>query len=217
MAKTTAPLLGFGASGGVADTIVYASWRGIPYARRHVVPANPRSTAQTLTRDIFRTLSQMWKSMPSGGVAPWNAFATGRKFLGVNAFTGQNIRVLRDEPPLTSMETFIGSPGANGGLAPTSIGLTPAADQLTAALGLPGVPTGWTLTASGGIAFPDQNPDDLFVGPISYQTDAVSPESLVFTGLTVAAAYVVSCWLIWEKPDGSTAYSVSLTDTGTPS
>lgn len=216
MAKTTAPLLGFGASGAIGDTLVYASWRGVPYARRHVIPANPRTQAQTLTRDVFRTLSQMWKLLPSDAVNPWNAFATGRKFLGVNAWTGQNIKALRSDPPLTSMETLVASPGANGGLAPTSLGLAPGADTLTATIGLPNVPDGWTLTASQGIAFPDQAPDEQFTSSIIFAEDLATPESLIFPGLTVVGDYVVAIWLLWEKPDGRPAYSVSLADVGTP-
>ena len=33
MAKTTAPLFGFGATGSLAKSIVFASWRGVGYAR----------------------------------------------------------------------------------------------------------------------------------------------------------------------------------------
>ena len=107
MAKTTAPLLSFGANGQIAKTQVYASWRGVKYSRRYVVPANPRTTAQQLTRTTFAFMREMWKVAPSGLKAPWDAFATGKPFLGLNKFVGENIRVLRSQP---DMANFIGSP-----------------------------------------------------------------------------------------------------------
>lgn len=215
MAKTTAPLLSFDASGGIADTMVFSRWRGIPYVRRHVIPANPRSTAQTLTRDIFRTLNSMWLNASSELIAPWDAFATGRPFVGRNAFIGQNITLLRDDPPLTTMETFRGSPGAKGGLAPEAMVLTPGAGTIDAALTVPATPSGWTLTQSVGVAFPDQDPSAVWSGSFVTETTLATPWTLNFSGLEATTDYVVSAWLQWEKPNGDVAYSVSLTDIAT--
>jgi hypothetical protein len=211
MAKTTAPLLGFGASGSIGDTLVYGNWRGVGYARRHVVPANPRSTGQTLTRDIFKNLSAMWKILPAGGQAPWLAFATGRPFLGVNRFMGDNVHVLRNVVPLTSMVTFIGSPGANGGVAATSMVAVGGALQIVATITPPAAPAGWTYAGSHGIAFKDQAPDDPLATGIQYQTSVANPGVLTFTGLDAATPYIVAGWISWTKPDASIAYSVGLT------
>lgn len=216
MAKTSAPLLGFGATGTIADTLVYAQWRGVPYARRYVIPGNPNTTAQQETRNIFRMLSQMWKQLPAGAIAPWNAFATGRSFLGVNAFTGQNLRLLRKPTTATNMSLFLGSPGARGGPAPTGIAVTPGSTQLTVGVTVPTPPAGWAVTGVRGIAFLDQNPQDNFVGPVIYATDDTDPYSLVFTGLTASALYVVSAWIEYARPDGLVAYSLALGGTGTP-
>ena len=216
MAKTTAPLFGFSAEGSVGESITFSQWRGVRYAKRYTKPSNPNTTEQQLTRGIFAMLNQFWKMSPAGMVNAWTAFAKGRSFVNRNAFIGQNTRLLRQDPPATSMVDFIASPGVGGAAPATSIGLTPASTAIDVALGLPGVPTGWTLASSAAIAFKDQSPEDPFTSTIHYVTDAVSPESLSITGLEAGELYVVAAWLVFTKPDGSTAYSVSLTGTATP-
>src|SRR3989304_5419175 len=43
MAKLKAPLLSFGASGKLADTLVYFPWKGLAVVRSYVIPANPNT------------------------------------------------------------------------------------------------------------------------------------------------------------------------------
>lgn len=50
MAKLSAPLFSFGASGQIAKALVYFSWKGLNVVRQHVIPANPKSTAQGIQR-----------------------------------------------------------------------------------------------------------------------------------------------------------------------
>ena len=76
----------------------------------------------------------------------------------------------------------------------------------------PTPPSGWTITAAQGVAFPDQDPSLIFQDVIQFQEDTATFNSLTFTGLTPTANYCVSAWLQWQKPDGKTAYSVSVTD-----
>jgi len=216
MAKVTAPLFGFNAAGSVGQAITFATWRGVKYSKRYTTPSNPRSTAQTLTRDIFTSLNQFWKLAPSGLVEPWTYYASGRSFLTRNAFIGQNIAVLRNDTPLASMETMIASPGSGGGSAPSAIAVTPGSNQLSLALTLPDVPTGWTLTASRAIAFIDQAPSATFSTEIVYNRETTTPQTNVITGLTASELYVVAAFLEWTKPDGTLAFSVGINDTGTP-
>jgi len=212
MAKPTAPLLSFGASGTIAKTAVYSKWRGVPYVRRHVIPSNPNTTSQQSTRTVFRTTTEMWKVAGSLSVAPWNAFATGRPFLGRNAFIGQNVAQLRGE---TDMNLFIGSPGAGGGLPPTSIALTPGSGDITVDFTNPTAPTGWSLVSAIAVAFPDQDPSLTFIGPITEGEDATTMNQVVLSGLDTVS-HQVAAWLEWTKPDGTTAYSASLLDQATP-
>jgi hypothetical protein len=50
MAKVNAPLFAFGASGKLADTLVFFPWKGLNVVRRWVSPANPKTAAQTTIR-----------------------------------------------------------------------------------------------------------------------------------------------------------------------
>jgi len=216
MAKTTGPLLSLGASGSIAKTLVASKWRGVPYFRQHVIPANPNSTDQQLTRNIFSTLNTMWKIAPASVQAPWDLYATGQPFVGRNGWLSKNVKQLYDKvTPLTSMQTLIGSPGAKGGTPPDSIAITsPVAGNLTIAYTDGATPTGWTLTAHQAFVFKDQAPDDLFASTITFEEETSTPPTdVVFTGLTSGQIYVVEAWNKWLKADGiSVAYSASLSD-----
>ena len=206
MAKTTAPLHSLGASGSIAKTAVFSKWRGIPYVRQHVIPANPNTSGQQATRNVFRTMSEMWKLMPTLGVDPWNAFATGRPFVGRNAYIGQNVQAMRGE---VDQDLAVGSPGAKGGLPPTGLTITTTVGggiEVDAAV--PAVPTGWTITTATLLVWPDQDPAIAFVGPFAADSDAV-PADLAITGLATVN-HQVRVWLVWAKPDTSVAYSVAL-------
>ena len=50
MAKLKGPLFSLSASGAIAQTIVYFAWKGLKVARQYVIPANPKTTAQTTQR-----------------------------------------------------------------------------------------------------------------------------------------------------------------------
>lgn len=210
MAKTTAPLLSFGADGQVAKSIVYSKWRGIPYVRRHVVPANPNTTAQQLTRTTFALLREQWKVAPAGLVLPWDTFATGRPFTGMNKYVGENLRVLRGQADFAN---YIGSPGARGGLPASSTSIVPGvgSGEIDVTAVAPAPPSGWTLDELQAVAFPDQSPSGIFQDAITYGSAADPAVGIGFTGLTPNTAYCVSAWLQWTKPDASLAFGVSTT------
>ena len=210
MARTTAPLLSFDARGKIADTMVFANWRGVPYVRRFVIPGNPKTTAQVLTRDIFANLEMRWKQGGPLLRAVWDRFATGQKFVGRNAYIGQNIAVLRGDLLMTD---YIGSPGAKGGLPPASLVLaTVAAGTIEATITAPTPPTGWTLTSGIATALKDQTPELTVSDVVQEGEQLVLPGDVVLAGLDTVA-YVVQAWLKWAKPDGSIAYGVSISDT----
>lgn len=211
MAKTTGPLLSFGASGGIGQTMVMSSWRGVPYARRYVVPANPQTSAQQTTRTTFSTLREMWKIAPVLLRAPWDAFATGRPLLGLNAFIGENLRVLRGE---ADMNNFIGSPGARGGLPAETVTASTGSGsgEVDVSFVTPTPPTGWTLVSAIAAAFPDQDPSVGFGGPLVAGEDDSTQSDVTLSGLGSAVNVQVAGWLEWTKPNGDTAYSVGITD-----
>jgi len=216
MAKTTAPLFGFEATGTLGKSITFSKWRGVKYSKRYTSPANPNTVSQQQTRGVFASLNTMWKLLPAGIAAAWTAFATGRSFVNRNAFIGKNVKLLRAIPAKTTMDGFLASPGAGGGAPPAAMVLTPGDGQISVGLTLPDVPTGWTLSGSRAMAFIDQAPAADFTQVITYNEETVAPETNLLTGLTNDSLYVVAAFLVWLKPDGNTAYSVSLVDTATP-
>ena len=215
MAKLTGPLLSFGATGQIGKTMVIGTWRGIDYARQYVVPANPQTTAQQANRTRFAFLRELWKLSPSEVRAPWTAFATGRKFLNFNAFVGENNRLLVGE---TDMQAAIMSPGARGGLPPVSVSASTGSSsgEVDVDFTLPTqIPDGWTITQIAAAAIQDQDPTGIFSGPFVADTAANPATSLTLTGLGAGENCVAYGWVEYEKPDGLTAYSVSLADTAT--
>lgn len=210
MSVVTAPLLSFDARGKIADSMVFSNWRGVPYVRRFVIPGNPKTTGQVLTRDIFRNMELRWKQGGPLLRAVWDRFAVGQKFVGRNSYLGKNIAVLRGDLLMTD---YVGSPGAKGGLPPASLVLaTVAANTIEATITAPAAPTGWTLTSGIATALKDQTPE-LVVGDVVQEGEQVAlPGDVVLGGLDLVD-YVVAAWLKWAKPDGSVAYGASISGT----
>lgn len=210
MSRTTAPLFGFDASGQIGQTIVFGNWRGVKYARRYVKPANPQTAAQSLTRTLFAKLREMWKLNPTIGREPWEAFATGRTFLGLNSYIGENVRVIRGE---ANMQLFIGSPGARGGLPATTVAITQSATTggIDVLVTNPSIPAGWNFVAAQAAAFQDNDPSIDFLPPLVAAEELVADTSFTLLGFPAATACVASAWLKWTKPNGEFAYSVSVT------
>jgi len=215
MAKTTAPALSFGAAGQVGKTIVYARWRGRSYVRRHVVPFNPQTSAQTQVRTVFSFLQSVYKRAPALFIAPWEAYASGKPFIGRNAFNKFNIPPLQTD---TDLSGLVFSPGALGGLPPTAAVATPGSGQLSVAVTAPSpLPTGWTITSAIVAAIRDGDPHSSTFTVVTADEDTTSPYTVVLTGLTASQLYRVGAWLKWLRPDGKVAYSPSILTSGTPS
>jgi len=210
MAKTTAPLLSFGASGQIAKTMVMSKWRGRPYARRHVIPSNPQTAEQSLTRDTFSWLQAVWKVAPVELTNPWLVYSNGKVLTDRNAFTKFNLSNLRSAVDLSTM---LFSPGALGGLPPASITVTGGNDQITVACAAPAtLPTGWTIAAAELGIIKDQEPGVGVDYQIEMFEDAAAAYTHDFTGLASVADYVGFAFLKWTRPDGLIAYSPSLSD-----
>ncbi len=210
MAKPTGPLLSLGASGTLAKTMVFSKWKGRPYVRRHVIPANPQTAAQTLTRNTFAWCSGVWKNAGALTRAPWDLLASGQVLTGRNAFMGRNTNLLRSQ---TDLILFLASNGAKGGLAPSSIVVSVAvADEALITFTNPTPPTGWTLAATVGMAIEDQDPQTQVLFSQVELEDAATQSTINLVGLVTGNDYQVSGWLKWTKPDGAVAYGPALSD-----
>lgn len=221
MAKVTAPLLSMSASGQIGKTQVYASWRGVPYARRYVTPANPKTTSQGDTRSIFLWLNESWKLMNSAVQAVWTAAAKGQPMTDRNLWQQANLPTLRNAPPLgngtplTTITDLKTSPGVNAGIAYQTLAPTDGGSHIIdAALTAPTLPAGWTITAAHAVAWLQQNASTATTYASYYATKTASAWTPAVQ-TPAAGTYVVSGFFEYTKPDGSIAYSPSITATVT--
>jgi hypothetical protein len=209
MPTVNGPLLSFGASGQIAKTQVYSKWKGQPYVRQYVIPANPRSTEQTSTRDVFTWLNKVWQIAPSDFVAPWQEAVKSRRMIDRNLWMQQNLSTLRGQTDLTGL---IMSPGAKGGLS-GGITVTPGNDLLTFAGTPPSpLPAGWSVVKLVGAAIKQQDAHVDQDYTITVVTDATSTYSVVMSGLASVQAYVAAGWWVYQRSASATdlAYSAAV-------
>jgi len=81
MAKVKGPLFSLAASGQIAKTLVYMSWKGIADVRKYVIPANPNTAGQQEQRGFFSTAVGQWHTdgFTAVDVAAWNLYALALK------------------------------------------------------------------------------------------------------------------------------------------
>jgi hypothetical protein len=196
MAVVTAPLLSFGASGQVAKSQVYSTWKGRPYVRRYVTPSNPKSTDQMLTRDTFGWLNSVWKVAPFDFRTAWTLAAKGQVLTDRNLFIKNNLTTLRTIADLTGM---ILSPGAKGGLNGDVV-ITPGNDLVTVAGTAPDpLPSGWTVNRFIAAAIRQQDSSNGVLFDIVTGDDVSDPYSVVLAGLASAQHYLVGGWFEYQK------------------
>lgn len=213
MPALSGPLFSLTARKTLRKTLTYSRWRGIQYVRSHVVPANPDTVAQQAQRQNFRNINLVWDYSATNFRAPWTARATGQPYTDRNLLMQLNIPAIFGQ---SDMQAFVFSPGAGGAPPPTITLITAGAGQLTVAMSAPTAPTGWSVNTAVAAAIVDFDPTTLQPNVVIKEaTDAVAAYAPVITGLP-ASLCVVGAWLVWNKPDGSLAYSSADLDTATP-
>lgn len=90
MVKVAAPCLSMDASGSIAGALVFSKWKGRPYVRQLVKPANPKSVKQVSVRAMFKFLSQEWAGLSTAQKATWNDLAAATVVSPFNAYVGYN-------------------------------------------------------------------------------------------------------------------------------
>lgn len=210
MARTSGPLLSFDARASIGKTVVYSNWKGIPYARRWVQPANPKTTDQMAVRNVFKWLMAVWSYLPASAQAAWNAYAQGQPMTGRNAFAKFNVGALQGQ---TTLANFIMSPSAKSGPVAASATFTPGNDLVTIDIVAPALPVGWTIVEAVGAALRQQNPSSGVLYKTTAGTDATSTYQIVLTGLDSAQTYVCGSWFKYLRPDGTNAYGPSIQGT----
>lgn len=110
--------------------IVFSVWKGIPYVRTRVIPANPQSDLQTAQRLTFTQCVAIWQDLVTTAAhlirANWERFAEGYALSGFNRFVS-----------IGSKEEAAGNLVM---IAPTNV-LVPKIGTLAAATGASGVIT----------------------------------------------------------------------------
>jgi len=89
MAKVIAPLFSFGASGKLANSLVYMKWKGIDDVRQFVVPANPKTASQQAQRGRMTDAVAKWHatSWNATDLTAWNLYAS----VQTNPMSGFNV------------------------------------------------------------------------------------------------------------------------------
>jgi hypothetical protein len=90
MAKVTGGMMSLDASGKFAGTMVFSKWKGRPYARLLVTPANPNTAGQQGVRANMRWLGKRWAGLTDPQKATWDARATQNNYSPFNAFVSVN-------------------------------------------------------------------------------------------------------------------------------
>lgn len=95
MAKVSAPLMSFGASGQIAKAMVFFPWKGVNAVRQYVVPANPQSIPQQAQRALMTAALTEWHGAlyTAADVIAWNRYAgiLAQIMSGFNAFVRVHI------------------------------------------------------------------------------------------------------------------------------
>lgn len=206
MAKTTSPLFGVDAAGQLGDSLVYSSWKGVKYARRYVIPSNPRTVAQMEVRNTFSFLTQLWNAAPSLLKEPWGAYAKGQALTDRNGFIKFNVPQLRGA---SNLDGFVSSPGVSGGFSLFSLTATGGSGTITATATVPSLPSGWAVDFVAFVVIKDQDPHTDWAGIMQAESVASAPYQATFSGLP-SGRYQVTAYARYMRPDGKVAYSPSL-------
>lgn len=90
MVKVQAPALSLEASGSIGGALVFSKWKGRPYVRSLVKPANPRSGGQVGMRSMFAFLAKEWDGLGAVPQATWEDRADQMIVSPFNAFMSYN-------------------------------------------------------------------------------------------------------------------------------
>lgn len=214
MAKVTAPLFGFGASGTIAKALTFATWQGVPYARQRVIPRNPRTTAQVATRTAFSIVNLIFRALPGSIRNIWTDSSQGRPLTARNAFMSNNLPNIRGAADTSAIMLSPGTRSAPA-IGPITAVAGSGAGEIDITYSAPVLPTGWTLVNVHFVAFPDDLPADVAEWTFIADTEDTPAGPHTLAGLTAAADYVVTVYAELTRPDGATAYSISRNDTAT--
>lgn len=115
MVKVAGPAFSLEASGKLGGVLVFSKWKGRPYIRQLVTPANPKSGGQVGMRAMFKFLSQIWDGLSASEKATWESRADDKVVSPFNAFMSRNQFLWRDLLP-PGQEDPVGETGTPSAL-----------------------------------------------------------------------------------------------------
>jgi len=77
------------ASGTIGDAITFSNWKGLPYVRSRVIPANPQTASQVSIRGVMTDAVSSWQDVaqvPAASKLSWDYYASGTGMSGFNRF-----------------------------------------------------------------------------------------------------------------------------------
>lgn len=95
MAKVTGPAYSVTASGTIAKTFTFGSWKGIQWVRGWVRPANPNTSDQQTVRARITAAVANYLT-DTGNHAFWNDEADGMQMSGYNLYVRRYVQFMRD-------------------------------------------------------------------------------------------------------------------------
>ena len=108
MTRVTGPLFSLTASGTIGDVITYSNWKGLPYVRTRVIPANPQTDNQVSARNTLTGGVSAYRddaSVPGASRSSWDFYASGTGMSGFNRMIKQFIETnTQQEAPWTLPE-----------------------------------------------------------------------------------------------------------------
>ena len=94
MAKVRGPLYSISASGQIAQAMVFAHWKGIPWVREQFIPQNPKTAGQVAQRLIFTQGVTRWHGLTDDQKTLWQTGIErkGYTMSGFNYFMSEYIK-----------------------------------------------------------------------------------------------------------------------------
>jgi hypothetical protein len=94
MARVTGPCFSVDASGQLAKTLVFGTWKGIRYVRRYLVPFNPNTAGQQTVRHAFTEYVAHWHLVSPLEQTAWDdrAKELGYAMSGFNFYIQQSFK-----------------------------------------------------------------------------------------------------------------------------
>jgi len=125
------------ASGTTADAVA-ASWKGIQYVRKHVIPHNPKSAAQTLVREALARCVTLWRSLHTDVKAWLDTYGVDYRLSGFNVFMSKSRTLEQAGSPIfpvpasPHVDAVLDGAAATGAVAAGDIDVTWTAADPTA-------------------------------------------------------------------------------------